>query len=397
MDSVFDDVDSDVDDLVAPSTGKSASRQQKREEQKAAAKEKKQAALAAREEKKANQAADRADRVAFTDSVGGSRGIQKAVRWTVGAVAAMLLVVGAVQIFRAPAKPITQNDVQQAVAEQLSGNGFPTAPAESFAIRYARVYYTWNGADSAAKANRTAALAGYTTDSTPDGWDGRGAQTVVAGPYIAAATTTSDANHGTVTLAIQVDSGAWIYPMVPVYSDGAGGLTVGGVPTLGPPPGHAGFPGADGSITGDVDEDASRAVSSVLTGFFTAWARSDAAALDRYLTQDATVATRIGLGGSVQYVSLTDVTVAAAADPDSAADRRASVQVVWATGNPEQPTTGKLTQTYLLTITQTAGLWSVRDITVGSPRLSAGRVAEPSTSTTPAPLTVSASATPTGS
>ena len=227
MDSDIDDMDSDVDVPVGPSTGKkNADRQQKRDARKSAAKTKKQAALADRAEKKANKAADRADRVAFTDAVGGSRGIQKTVRWTVGAVAVMLLVVGAVQIFRAPATPITQNDVQQAVAEQLSGNGFPTAPAESFAIRYARVYYTWNGAESTAKANRTAALAGYTTDSIPDGWDGRGAQTVLAGPYIAAATTTSDANHGTVTLAIQLDSGAWIYPMVPVYADGAGGSRI---------------------------------------------------------------------------------------------------------------------------------------------------------------------------
>ena len=208
---------------------------------------------------------------------------------------------------------------------------------------------------------------------------------MVAGPYLAATTLSTDANNGTVSIALQLDSGAWLYPMVPVYSDGQGGFTIAGTPTLGAPPARAGFPGSDGSIAGDVDDDASRAASDVLAGFFTAWAASDSAALERYVTREATPAARAGLGGSVQFVDLGDVKVAVAVTGDEDT-RFASAEVTWATGDAAQPDTGQLTQTYLLTIVRTAGLWSVNDVTIGQPPRGAGHPAAPTT-TLPAATT----------
>lgn len=194
--------------------------------------------------KRAEQAAAKADRkkskVEFSAAVGGSRIWQLSVRWVIGLIAVVLMLVGALQIIKPPSKALTASDVNDAVASQIAGSGFPNQAAEAFAQRFAAAYYTWSASDQRSK--RVDVLAAYLPSSIPDGWDGRGAQTVVNGPYITAATTSTDAKHGLITLALQVDTGAWLFPQVPVYSDGDSGFVIAGIPALGPPPGRATIP-----------------------------------------------------------------------------------------------------------------------------------------------------------
>ncbi len=312
-------------------------------------------------DKKAVKADKKAARVGFTAAVGGSRGIQLAVRWTVGLIAVVLMVVGLVQITRPATKTTSAADIHSLVQAQLSGSGYPSQAAEAFAARFATVYYGWS--DQQVRGNRITALAAYLPNSIPDGWDGRGTQKVITGPYISGPTTSADGKNAVVHLSLQVDSGAWLFVDVPVLSDGAGGLVVSAAPTLTTPPGQAAYPGNDGLIP-NPDNSVSEAVSGVLTGFFPAWSKSDTQALSRFITPDATAAARGGLGGAVSFGSIKDVEVAAAVPGQST--RLAAATVTWVVDDPAHSNVGSVSQTYLLTLEQISGLWSVKAITQGA-------------------------------
>ena len=316
---------------------------------------------AASVEKKAAKVDKKAARVGFTAAVGGSRGIQLAVRWTVGLIAVVLMVVGLVQITRPAAKTTSAADIHSLVQAQLVGSGYPSQAAEAFAARFATVYYSWS--DQQVRGNRVTALAAYLPNSIPDGWDGRGTQKVITGPYISGPTTSTDGKNAVVHLSLQVDSGAWLFVDVPVLSDGAGGLVVSAAPTLTTPPGQAAYPGNDGLIP-NPDDSVSEAVSGVLTGFFPAWSKSDTQALSRFITPDATAAARGGLGGAVSFGSIKDVEVAAAVPGQST--RLAAATVTWVVDDPAHSNVGSVSQTYLLTLEQISGLWSVKAITQGA-------------------------------
>lgn len=315
----------------------------------------------------ADRAAQRRAKVEFRASVGGSRMWQIVVRWIVGLLALLLIVVGLVQVISPKSAEVSDTDVAAIVDQQLAGDGFPTAAAGTFAVRFAGVYYGWS--QDAPRAERLQALAAYLPASVADGWDGRGVQTIAAGPYLAGDVTSSDAQNGTVSLALQTDSGTWLYPQVPVYTDGAGGLVIAGVPALAAAPGIADFPGNPGDLDSAIDDTQQQAVSEVLGGFFRAWAASDTAALDRYLTPDAGRAARTGLGAAVEFRTLQSVAVGEQVEGQET--RRAIAQVIWQTGDVGEPDASGLTQAYLVTIRQVGGLWSVQDITQGTDVLEA--------------------------
>ena len=129
------------------------------------------------------------------------------------------------------------------------------------------------------------------------------------------------------------------------------------------PPGQAAYPGNDGLIP-NPDNSVSEAVSGVLTGFFPAWSKSDTQALSRFITPDATAAARGGLGGAVSFGSVKDVEVAAAVPGQST--RLAAATVTWVVDDPAHSNVGSVSQTYLLTLEQISGLWSVKAITQGA-------------------------------
>lgn len=355
---------------------------------------------AARAQKAQTKAAAKTARIGFA-AAAGARKYQLVIRWAVGMLVLLLLVAGIRQLLRpTPTPPVDTTVVAaQAVSAQLRGTGFPSEAAQAFAVRFARVYYSWS---ESKQTDRAADLAPYLSDSIQDGWDGHGSQTVTAGPYVAAATTSTDAHHGIVTLALQLGSGNWIYPQIPVYA-AADAFTVAGQPALGPPPGRAAFPGTP-DVLGDHDDAAVPAVSTVLSGFFTAWGAGDQDQLARYLTVDATAAARSGLAGTVTFRTISNVAIAAAGGPT----RTALATVTWTTGPAEQPGSAGMQQTYQLTIVAKDGLWSVKDIRVGIPALEPADSNQSVTSSPdvpaalvpaprPAPPRTSAAATPTPS
>lgn len=307
---------------------------------------------------------DNTDAVAFSAALGGKRRMQKAVQVALAVILLVVVAAGVSAIVRPAPRVLSSAAITTIAQDAVAGTGFPAQAAETFAVQFAQTYYTWNGADRDARLARTADLDSYLPASVDDGWDGQGVQTIARGPFIARDTRSADRNNGTVSLALQTDSGAWLYPQVMIWADDTGSLTVAATPVLGPAPARASFPGNSASVTGDVDTAAARAVQPVLTGFFTAWAASDSNALDRYLTQDAAVPARQGLDGAVDFGAISDVVVSAENNSDGS--RSASATVQWVYGDPAQPTSSTTSQTYLLTLVQNSGQWSLRDIAAGT-------------------------------
>lgn len=323
-----------------------------------------------RAQRRAERKEQRAQAVAFSDALGGRRRLQKLFRWGVAAAVVVVLVAGVLAIVRPPAQTTNTAAITEAARAAAAGTGFPTQTAETAAIRFAQTYYTWNGNDRDAKTARTKALASYLPASVSDGWDGKGVQSVVSGPYVAQATGSTDNHNGVVILALQLDSGAWIYPRIMIYADDSGAVAVAATPVLGPSAGRASFPGIDPTLNTDIDKNASADLAVVLNGFFTAWAASDTAALDRYVAQNATPQARRGLGGAVTLGEVSNVAVSAETNPDGTRTAVATVQ--WISGDPAQPTAARTTQTYRLFVIKDGSLWSVQHLNAGTPGSGSG-------------------------
>ena len=88
-----------------------------------------------------------------------------------------------------------------------------------------------------------------------------------------------------------------------------------------------------------------------------AWGASNQTELERYITPDATVATRTGLAKAVSYTSVSEVVIPVGNDT-----RKGTLVVQWAT-----PAAGSYTQTYNITVVKNAdGRWFVKDIAGGA-------------------------------
>jgi hypothetical protein len=287
----------------------------------------------------------------------GGRWKIKAFRGAFFLALALLLLGGLRNIIAPPSVPPPDVLAQQ-VAATMGENGFPTAAAQSFALRFATVYLSH---DEQKQAERSAALANYTgpETSTQWGWTGSGNQRIVNGPLIAQRPRLTDATHATITVAAQVTGGAWLYLAIPVYAANEHALVVSGPPAFVPAPALADGPDS-GPPTGQPDDALARTLTTdVLTGYLTAWAASDDAALSRYITPDASVHARQGLAGTVRLGQIRSVHV----PRDEATTRTVLIDVVWATGAD-----GGYGQVYRLDVQQQSdGRWYIADLQAGPP------------------------------
>lgn len=249
---------------------------------------------------------------------------------------------------------ITPEQLATQVQIELGYTGFPTESAQTFAVRFVREYLTYSQSSS---EGRTARLAVYSPDAAAGewGWDGNGKQKIITGPYVSAPTKLDGKEYATVTVAAQLDSGRWVTLAVPIYAAKSGALAIAGAPAFITQPTLASSPGRPGTTSPD-DELASELTTDVLPGFFAAWASSDATELSRYVTADASISARTGLGAAYTFVSVNSVIV-----PQGETTRDAVVQLTWGT-----ETSGNYTQTYTVTVEQgTDKRWSVKDIAGG--------------------------------
>lgn len=241
------------------------------------------------------------------------------------------------------------------VREQLGETGFPTRSAEAFAIRFAREYLTYS---EASKDTRDQTLALYAPDAAAGrfGFAPERDQAVISGPVVAGKPEMIDRNNAVITIAAQVTGGTWLYLAVPVYADESGAMVVSGPPAFVAPPAQADNPGLPGVGPSD-SELADTLIRDVLTGYFTAWARSDSTAVARYTTPDATPEATTGLGGAVTLARITSVKVSR----DGGRIREGIVELVWSAEK-----TGSYSQSYRITVTQADdGRWYVHDLKGG--------------------------------
>lgn len=281
----------------------------------------------------------------------GGRWMVVAIRGVVFFVAALLMAGGLKNVI-AGDDTATPEQLAAAVKTELGYTGFPTEAAEAFAVRFAREYLTYDAAgDTEARLVR---LASYSPKAASSdwGWDGSGKQDVITGPFVAAPTTPEGSNYATVTVTAQVKDGRWIALAVPVYANKAGALLIVEPPAFVAQPTLAEEPVRVTTIDED-SETAAVLTEKVFPGFLTAWAASNATELDRYITPDASVASRTGLMGAVAYESIDEVKIPVGEDT-----REGTIRVRWVTEK-----SGAFSQTYSIVVVKNAdGNWSVKDI-----------------------------------
>jgi hypothetical protein len=229
------------------------------------------------------------------------------------------------------------------------GAQFPSGAASAYAMQFAAVYLNYDQKDP----NSRAAQLSYFIPNNADpqlGWDGAG-QLAVQSIQIAGVDA-RDANNAVVTLLVRANP-RWLQLAVPVYAQG-GKMAISGKPALLPPPPHADLPQP---AARDNDTDLVTQLSTtLLQGFFTAYGSGNTSDLSRYVLPGGSVPDG-GLGGTVTFVQLGDVFA-----PKGPADQRdLTVTVTWSLAS------GKLDQTYQVSVVKKDGQWFVKDVRGATP------------------------------
>lgn len=253
-----------------------------------------------------------------------------------------LLLLGVRDIIRGViAGPVPQTRTQTGT----NGPSFPADAASAYAARFAVAYETFDSGNPQAHMN---AISPYVPDGVDPmlGWDGQGSQK--ATQAIPAGVQVQSAQRATVTVAVLVDGGRWIYLAVPVAVS-SGQFVVPGQPALLAPPSRATIP----TPSNDPGDPAlAQQLQQPMSAFFKAYAASSPSDLTYYAVPGATFE---GLKGTVQFDSLADLHVYAG----SGDSRQAVARVKWF-----DPKSGAhVTQSYRLGLKLVNGQWHVSSVT----------------------------------
>jgi hypothetical protein len=249
---------------------------------------------------------------------------------------------------------------------------FPTQQAATFAEQYALLCMTFSPETA---STRRANLARYASSGVDAecGWSGEGTSTAVSATWDGTAEKLAEyGDHGRyIGVQVRTDDGTLTTLTVPVYvknlSTGEGMRVAGDVGQM-PLPGRADVPEVDQD--NEVADDAlgQQLQQQVLPGYFAAWGASDATAMARFTTPDASQAATSGLAGRLSTPTINDVTALVPknvqkTDPYTyPAGQAVEVRVVVDWGDPKGET---VRRAYRMTVVNTAQGWFIKDIRGG--------------------------------
>lgn len=318
-----------------------------------------------------------------------SGGRNKVLFLRIGVFAALgvLVLLGAKSILLPGSGP-TKDQVMSAAKEALGQTGFPQDAGVGFATAFTKTFLTM---DPAQVAQRDAQLKNYapedviqtidlryrTDQDTITAADGttsapapaleaapganQASQSVTQGPYFVGAKNVDEKNSVITTLS-QLNNNQWVYLQIPItYDPTTLGLAVSATPTFLSPTLLAKVNADAGEPSWQSDTDVVQAFQSDLENYLLAWSASDSNLISRYITTDATVATKTGLENTVKFSRLAELSVESVTEESLTPNtRRAQADVIWI----DPATNIVYTQSYRLVIEkQPDNRWYVKDIT----------------------------------
>jgi hypothetical protein len=347
-------------------------------------------------------------------------------RWKVVAVRAVIIIIAIVIGFNgiknivAPNSGPTRAQVVGAAQQAVGYTKFPTVEGGGNAIGFTKTFLNYSSATGAASARDTALLkyapqniveeidptfganSSTSTSSTPDSsltggsavndsgnsTAGGGSatndnsapvttQTITDGPYLIDSKNIDD-THAVFTTLSQIDGKTWVYLQIPMlYDPTHNSLSVSGFPSFIPPTTVGKVPDSEVTPAWSDDQSVDSSFQADLINYLTAWASSNHTVIPRYITKDATLPAKAGLGGIVSYSKLTNLTVEdiTASPTTDANTRRAQFTVIWNDAKDNV----SYTQTYRLIIKYQGGRWYISDIE--NPALISGANTAPAVAT----------------
>lgn len=276
---------------------------------------------------------------------------------------------------------------------------FPTQQAASFAEQYALLCMTYSPERASARRENLARYASAGVD--PEcGWSGEGKSTALSATWDGTAEKLPEYGDNGRYIGVQVRTtdGALTTLTVPVYvkdlKTGEGMRVAGDVGQM-PMPARADVPEVDQDDEVVDDALSQQLQQKVLPGYFTAWGASDATAMSRFTTTDASQAATSGLAGRLSDPTVNDVVAlvpASVQDTDPYAYKEGQsvqVRVIVDWGDPKGET---VRRSYRMTVVNTAQGWFIKDIRGGVLDPDGGRADSDDTDTAPTSPSSSASA-----
>ncbi|MFI5872262.1 conjugal transfer protein [Streptomyces sp. NPDC051445] len=249
---------------------------------------------------------------------------------------------------------------------------FPTEQAAAFAEQYAQLCMTFSPDTSSARRTDLARYASSGVD--PDcGWSGEGTSKAVSVTWDGTAEKLPEfGDHGRyIGVQVRTDDGTLTTLTVPVYVQNlktGEGMRVSGDVGQMPLPAAADVPEVDQGDEVVDDTLSTQLQKEVLPGYFEAWGASNATAMARFLTPDATLTATTGLAGRLTGPQIgTVVALVPASAQDSKPytyDAGQAVQVRVAVDWTDSKGVA-VRRAYRMTIVNTAQGWFVRDVRGG--------------------------------
>ncbi|MBZ4016840.1 conjugal transfer protein [Streptomyces purpurogeneiscleroticus] len=259
-----------------------------------------------------------------------------------------------------------------AEAEKYRLTRFPTQTAATFAEHYALLCLTYSPQTS---ENRRKALARFASAGVDAdcGWSGDGSQRAVVANWDGTVEKLPEyGEHGRyLGIQVRLSDGRLTTLSVPVYvkdlTHGEGMRIAGNVGEM-PLPARGSAPPVDEDDQVVDDVLSAQLQKKVLPGYFEAWGRSDATAMTRFTTPDATSAATSGLQSALAEPQVNEVQALApegSDDGDTISYRtdqavQARVTVDWTDADG-----GTVRRAYRMTVVNTEQGWFIKDIRGG--------------------------------
>ncbi|MFI1029666.1 conjugal transfer protein [Streptomyces sp. NPDC020951] len=249
---------------------------------------------------------------------------------------------------------------------------FPTQQAATFAEQYALLCMTFSPETASARRVNLARYASSGVDAEC-GWSGEGTSTAVSATWDGTAEKLPEYGDNGRYIGVQVrtDDGTLTTLTVPVYvknlTTGDGMRVAGDVGQM-PLPARADVPEIDQDDEVVDDSLAQQLQQKVLPGYFAAWGASDATAMARFTTPDASQSATSGLSGRLATPTINDVVALVPASLQKTnpytypVGQAVEVRVVVDWGDPKSET---VRRAYRMTVVNTAQGWFIKDIRGG--------------------------------